>query len=589
MSITTAPRSGTGSARDGRNGEPRYGGTLRLLGPGGVDHLDTASAYYATSGQVLRALTRQLFAYPASADLSDPNRSFTPVADIAAEVPTARNDGISPDGLTYTVRLRPDVLWDTTPPRPVTAVDFVRGLKRLGNPVTGAGAIQYFTSTIVGMREYCEAYRAAFVDRTPTPAALAEFQNTHDIVGVSAPDDTTLVFRLLQPANDFLNILAMGFASPAPVEYDSMLPDSREFRENLRSTGPYRMDRYVDDGRQMRFDRNPVWRAETDQIRGQFVDAIEIEASAEPAEVIRQKLDSSEIDLAWSFTAVSWAKAPPERDAARRSFPGYALNPYLVFNLRSPNAGGAMRNVLVRRAIAYAVDKRAVGEILSVLDAPNKPLHGVIPPGSSGHREYNPYPTFDDRGDPVRARELMIEAGYPDGFTIIAAVRKIGIHLKVMESVAADLEKIGIRMTVNTYSQAEYYGSLLSDPEKGRAGEWDIAEPGFTPDWFGRNGRAIVQPLFETNDTPGTTNYGGYSNPEVDRLIAEALRDPDPERSDSLWHQVDRRVMEDVPVVPILAFAAMTSRFHSPRVRNAVHVPQIEFFDITNIWLDPVD
>ena len=39
-------------------------------------------------------------------------------------------------------------------------------------------------------------------------------------------------------------------------------------------------------------------------------------------------------------------------------------------------------------------------------------------------------------------------------------------------------------------------------------------------------------------------------------------------------------------LLPILAFAAMTSRYHSPRVRNAVHVPQIEFFDITNIWLD---
>src|SRR5690349_8195620 len=99
----------THPARSGdvdRRHEPRYGGTLRLLGPGGVDHLDTASAYYATSGQVLRALTRQLFAYPASDDLSDPGRAFTPVADIAAEVPTLENGGISADGRRYTIRLR---------------------------------------------------------------------------------------------------------------------------------------------------------------------------------------------------------------------------------------------------------------------------------------------------------------------------------------------------------------------------------------------------------------------------------------------------------------------------------------------------
>ena len=45
--------------------------------------------------------------------------------------------------------------------------------------------------------------------------------------------------------------------------------------------------------------------------------------------------------------------------------------------------------------------------------------------------------------------------------------------------------------------------------------------------------------------------------------------------------------MKDVPIVPLLAFAAMTSRYHSRRVKNAIHVPQIEFFDITNLWLDP--
>jgi len=140
---------------------------------------------------------------------------------------------------------------------------------------------------------------------------------------------------------------------------------------------------------------------------------------------------------------------------------------------------------------------------------------------------------------------------------------------------------------VNTYSQAEYYGSLLSDPQKGKAGLWDIAEPGWTPDWFGNNGRVIVQPLFQTNCSPGTTNYGGYSNLEVDRLIEQALQEHDAQRAEELWHQIDVLVMKDLPIVPLLAFAAMTSRYHSPRVRNAIHVPHIEFFDITNLWLDP--
>jgi peptide/nickel transport system substrate-binding protein len=570
-------------------GTPRYGGTLRLKGPGGVDHIDTASAYYATSAQILRGLSRHLFAYPALDDLSDPEQSFTPAPDLAREIPTEANGGVSADRMTYTIRLREGVLWDSTPPREVTAHDVVRAFKRLPNPVSGAGALHYFTSTIDGMREYCEAYRDAFADREPTAEAMAEFQRSHDIRGLRAADDKTVVFRLRQPANDFLNILATGFTAPAPVEYDRYLPDSMEFRRNTRSCAPYRLVHYAEGGREILIERNPVWRKETDPIRNQYVDRIEIEVAGVPIDEMERMLDSGEVDLAWSYTSVSWDRPKPGQVAPPRSYPGFALNPYIVFNLRSPNEGGAMQNFKVREAIAYAIDKVAIGEILDSLDAPNEPLHSVIPVGSVGHREFNPYPTPGDRGDIATARRLMAEAGYADGLTLIAAVRKIPLHTKVMESVAANLAQIGITLDWRTYSQAEYYGYVLSDPDAGRAGAWDIAEPGFTPDWFGNNGRVIVQPLFQTNDNQGTTNYGGYSNPEVDALIDEALREPDPARAEELWHQVDVKVMRDLPIVPLLSFAAMTSRYHGSRVRNAVHVPQIEFFDITNLWLDPVD
>lgn len=568
---------------------PRYGGTLRLVGPGGVDHIDTASAYYATSAQILRALSRQLFAYPASADLSDPAASFTPAPDLAAELPTEENGGISTDRTTYTIRLRDGVRWNSEPPREVTSHDVIRGLKRLPNPVSGAGALHYFTSTIIGFREYCDAYRAAFEGREPTPAAMAEFQRSHDIEGLSAVDDKTLVFRLTRPANDFLNILATGFTTPAPAEYDAYVPDSMEFRRNTLSCAPYRLTEYADNGLKIVMDRNPQWQKATDPIRNQYVDRIDITVGSEPVAVTQQKMDSGEIDLAWSYTAVSWARPKAGQDAAPRSYPGFALNPYIVFNLRSPNQNSATSNLDVRKAIAYAIDKVAIGEILDVLDAPNTPLHSVIPVGSIGHREMNPYPTPDDRGDIAKAREHLVAAGYGDGLTLIAAVREIGIHLKVMESVAADLAKIGITLEWRKFTQAQYYGSALSDPEAGRRGDWDIAEPGFTPDWFGNNGRVIVQPLFQTNDVQGTTNYGGYSSPIVDELIEQALQESDEAKAEELWHQVDVEVMKDLPIVPILNFAAMTSRYHGKRVRNAVHVPQIEFFDMTNIWLDPPD
>lgn len=568
-------------------GEPRYGGTLRFRGPGGADRLDTASAYYATSGQVLRALTRQLFAYPASHDLSDPELSFEPAADIAVEIPTRDNGGVSADGTIYTIRLRSDVFWDTEPQRQVVAQDFIRGLKRLANPVAGCGALHYFTSTIEGMWEYCMAYDEAFQSQAPTAESMANFQNSHEISGLSAPDPETLVIRLKQPANDFLNILAMGFASAAPEEYDQFIPDSEEFRRNMRSNGPYRLTHYEAGGKKMRMERNPAWIPESDQIRGQYVDTIEVAVAKESADVLLKKLDDGEADLAWSFTAVSWAKPSPAREGFPRSYPGFALNPYLVFNMRSPNQGGAMANRKVRQAVAYAVDKTAISEILSVLEGvPNHPLHSIIPPGSVGHREFNLYPSQDDRGDKAKARKLLVEAGYGDGLRLVAAVRAAELHLNVMRSVAADLQEIGIELKFETYSQAEYYGTLLTDPANAEAGVWDIAEPGWTPDWWGNNGRTLAQPMFQTNRRKGTTNFGGYSNPAVDQLMLQALETADAEESADLWHEVDKSIMADVAIVPLLAFAAMTSRYHSPRVRNAIHVPQIEFFDITNLWLD---
>ena len=126
-------------------GTPQQGGTLKLVGSSDVDHLDTASAYYVASYTLERAFTRQLFSYPASTDIT---RANTPVADVATEVPTQANGGISADGRTWTIHLRSGVRWNTSPAREVTAQDFVLGLERLCNPVSPVGAPGYYQNTM---------------------------------------------------------------------------------------------------------------------------------------------------------------------------------------------------------------------------------------------------------------------------------------------------------------------------------------------------------------------------------------------------------------------------------------------------------
>jgi peptide/nickel transport system substrate-binding protein len=565
------------------NDQPRRGGVLRLYGPGSMDHVDPATSFFMLSGQIIRLFTRQLFAYPPIKGLRD-WRDLNPIADVATEVPTVDNGGVSADRLTYTVRLRPGVCWDTTPERAVTAQDFVRGFKRMANPVLRSGAIHYFTSTIAGMAEFCDAYAAA-MPADPAPADLAAFQNAHDIAGLAALDQRTLRFRLLRPASDFIHILATAFTSPAPVEYDAFLPDSDAFRRGVRSCGPYRLTEYVH-GEMLHMEPNPSWRKESDPVRGQHLDGVHVtmDRTAKPEDV-RRRIRAGEADLSWASPVTEPYDINPADPADNL---GYAVNPYLAFNMVSPNAGGAVTTLKVRQAIAFAVDKIAMIDIFDNLSAGTVmwPAHTAIPPGNYGYRDYNLYPSPGDRGDPERARALLVEAGYGDGLTLIVVHRDMDANPEVARQLEIDLGKIGISLRLVGLGHAEHYPHL-QNPANARAGTWDIAVAAWTPDWFGNNGRAFLQPMFQTNAVHGTGNYGCYSNPEVDRLIDHALSVTDPDEAGDAWHEVDLRIMRDAAIVPVLVHAPTIPHLRGARVRNAIAMPTVDrWFDLSNLWLE---
>ncbi|MEV5768938.1 ABC transporter substrate-binding protein [Micromonospora sp. NPDC052213] len=563
--------------------QPRHGGTLRYYGPGGLDHLDPAAAYYAFSHQVIRLFARQLFSYPTTEDAA----ALVPVPDVAAELPTVDNGGLSEDGRTYTIRLRDGVRWDTDPPRPVTAGDFVRGFKRMANPVAGAGAIAYYTSTVAGMAEFAEGYRARFAGRTPTAAELADYQNSHEIRGLWAKDDRTLVIELLRPANDMLNLLAMPFASAAPREFDDLVPDGPDFARLVRSNGPYRITSYAR-GSHLTMDHNPAWRADADPIRRRYVDRIEVRMARVSDERVRAEIESGAADLSWGAAVGSPRRRATDAD---RNL-GWALNPYLAFNLHSPHERGALRKRGVRLAIAYAVDKARLVRFFDDMDigTVTRPAHTAIPPGNFGHREYDPYPTPGDRGDRARCRELLAEAGYPDGLRLTMIYRIDAVHGQVAKAIAEDLGAGGVDVRLVEIDQTDEYYRILQDPARAAAGEWDITPAAWMPDWFGNNGRSYVQPMFQSNTAAGTANYGGYHNPVVDDLIDRALSARTEAEAEELWHRVDRQVLQDVAIVPILACEPTIAHLTSSRVRGAIPLPHVDrWYDAANLWLDPPD
>lgn len=239
------------------------------------------------------------------------------------------------------------------------------------------------------MKGYCDGFAKVKGD----PTDMAAYINGHDISGVKATDASTVAFTLTQPASDFLNILAMPFASPAPKEYLSYVPDSATFREHTVSDGPYQIVKYAAN-KEIDLDKNPAWDGSSDPLRHQYVDHIKI-TMGQDAQPVQQQIQAGTADMEWD-TVVPTPDVPQLRaakDDRLGIFPGLDTNPYLVFNLQSPNNGGALKTAKVRQAIEYAIDKVAIGQIYGG-PALNTPLEQVIPPGNVG---YDTSPVDADR------------------------------------------------------------------------------------------------------------------------------------------------------------------------------------------------
>ncbi|WP_328609959.1 ABC transporter substrate-binding protein [Amycolatopsis sp. NBC_00345] len=406
---------------------------LRLPAPLAPGDLDPARARPAAE-LVHRLTTRTLFGYRAGPGLRD-WQAVEPVGDLAAMVPSTYNAGLGASLRSYVVHLRQGVRWDTTPPRPVTAHDVVRGFTRVCAPTARPAGIESLLSLVRGMRAYAERYAEAVAGHEHDVEWHWAFQAADSIPGVFALDAESLVVELEQPAQDAVDVLALPCVAPAPVEYDDFVPGTADFLRHARATGPYRIAEVAPDGG-IRLEPNPVWDPATDPLRQRVFGTVTLRTDA-PAPDLRPEADVPEVLRACLLPNA--APGRPLADPARR------------------------------RLVASAVDPEVVAAHLPGARAATR----VIPPGNSA--------------GPAPARPGFRPADVTAGDLVL-------VHLNdavVAEAVAGCLSRAGFQVTVREVTAAQHAELLYGRSDL----EPDLVLTSWAARWRHHNYRAYLQPL----------------------------------------------------------------------------------------------
>jgi len=552
------------------------GGTLKLLGGGDVDHVDPASSYYTVGYTLLRADSRQLVTYPNSVD---PKIANTPVADMAESVPMATNGG-----KTYTFKIKQGVKWDIPggAARQVTSADMIRGIKRICNPAQPSGALNYYTGTITGMQKFCDD----FAKVKPDVASIKAYMNKTEIPGVKAVDASTVEFDLVAPAGDFMNILALPFASPAPMEVEAYVPDSPEYNSHFISDGPYKIDTYVPKQKIM-LSRNPAWDASTDKVRRAYVDNISITEGSDEVPV-QQQLQTGDVNMEWD-TTVPTAQLPglkAKNDPHLTLQDVGSTNPYVVFNLLSPREGGALGKQAVRKALQYCVSKQ---DIVQVEGGPDlqTPIDQILTPPILGYKKIDPYNNLNGQEDAATGKKMLAAAGYSNGLNLTYLYRNKGKAPAIATTLKDNFAKCGVNLNLKVSAPADFYTKHLSNPTATKSGDWDLAGPGWNPDWQGNAARSFFVPLLDPRTfTVGTTNYGDYGKDNtatVTKAIDDALASIDPAQIADKWAALDAATMDQAPWIPLVT--GKTPYYYGARTHNWVFYNFFDNGDPTNVWV----
>jgi peptide/nickel transport system substrate-binding protein len=176
---------------------------------------------------------------------------------------------------------------------------------------------------------------------------------------------------------------------------------------------------------------------------------------------------------------------------------------------------------------------------------------------------------------------MLAAAGYPDGISLTLVYRSTGNNPKIAATLQQDLKAAGI--TLNLKQVVDFY-DFLYDTSATKSGQWDIAAPGWNPDWEGSSERSFFSPLLDGRTLPPhSSNYGLYNDPAVNTAADNALHTADQASSVAQWNAVDGQIMQDAPWVPLVI--TPYANYHSSRAKNFQYYFGGDNGDLTNLYV----
>lgn len=417
----------------------------------------------------------------------------------------------SEDGLTWTFNLR-ESQWSDG--EPVTADDFVYAFRRIQNPEI---ASQYSSLLYI-------VKNAAQVNSGELPP---------EELGVRAIDDLTFEITLEEPAPYLLGLLTHYTTYPVPQHIVEQYGEAWIQPDNIEVNGPYKLA-YWRTGDQLVSEKNPLF-YEADEVCFDRVAYFEIEDAA----AVERRIEAGELDINNGFDG-------GRTEELEAKFPGWVRTaPSLITTYWSFNSSQEpFDDVRVRKALSLALDREFIVD--RVLTPGYIPAYSFVPPTMSNYNVERPEVGFADMSREERlaeARALLEEAGYgPDNQLSFEFIhRSTDDNPKAAPVAQANWNEIApwVNAEILRQDTKVLYARL-------RQSDFEVADGAWVADFDDP-----INFLYLLDSETGQQNYGRYSNPEYDALLAEASRTRDLQARAEIFAEAEAMMLEDYPITPM--------------------------------------